>query len=246
MTIQKPIMFDPAGEPRMLHIWLPDGYFRTSERYPVLYCFDGHNLFDDRVATYGRSWRLGSFLQSWRKQLIVVGIECGHAPNQRLDEYGPYAMTIMGHKVTGRKGRETVWWMRDVLKPQVDRELRTWPHREATGIAGSSMGGLMALYAVVEENATFGKAACLSPSIAGCLAAWEQDLSRCALHPDTSVYLGWGGQEGGPALGAACRKVAGLLEEREARVETCELADGRHCEADWERQVPRFLQFLWF
>jgi len=50
--------FPPAGENRRIHLYLPDEYKWSQERYPVLYMFDGHNLFFDSDATYGKSWGL--------------------------------------------------------------------------------------------------------------------------------------------------------------------------------------------
>ena len=45
----------PAGENRRIHLYLPDDYYNSEERYPVLYMFDGHNLYFDGDATYGKS-----------------------------------------------------------------------------------------------------------------------------------------------------------------------------------------------
>lgn len=78
MVIKSDIFFTPFGAKRGLHIWLPDEYENTDERYPVMYCFDGHNLFFDEDATYGKSWGLQAFLRRWEKPMIVVGMECGH------------------------------------------------------------------------------------------------------------------------------------------------------------------------
>lgn len=67
------LWYSPACESRTVHLYLPDGYEGSDERYPVLYMFDGHNLFSDEDATFGRSWRLKDFLDSWPKKMIVVG-----------------------------------------------------------------------------------------------------------------------------------------------------------------------------
>ena len=53
-------------------------------------CFDGHNLFLNSDATYGKSWGLADFLDHYDKKLIIVGIECNHEGNERLSEYCPY------------------------------------------------------------------------------------------------------------------------------------------------------------
>ena len=73
--------FDYYGSNRPLHIYLPEGYDQSGERYPVMYFFDGHNLFYDSDATYGKSWGLKTFLDGWNKRMIVVGMECSHVGN---------------------------------------------------------------------------------------------------------------------------------------------------------------------
>ncbi len=89
MVIVEHHRFGPAGADRRLHIWLPEGYENSEERYPVMYFFDGHNLFSDSMATYGKSWGLAGFLSRWHRQMIIVGIECSHEGNERLIEYCP-------------------------------------------------------------------------------------------------------------------------------------------------------------
>ena len=63
---------------RMLHIYLPEDYENETRHYPVLYMFDGHNLFYDEDATFGRSWGLKRWLDEHTAPLIVVGVECNH------------------------------------------------------------------------------------------------------------------------------------------------------------------------
>ena len=79
-----------VGQGRRIHLYLPNGYWNSAERYPVVYFFDGHNLFFDSDATYGHSLRLKDFLDGWHKPLIVVGIECANNDRQRFSEYCPY------------------------------------------------------------------------------------------------------------------------------------------------------------
>ena len=55
MIEKRDILFTPANEMRTLHIYLPDDYGMSGERYPVMYFFDGHNLFSNEDATYGKS-----------------------------------------------------------------------------------------------------------------------------------------------------------------------------------------------
>lgn len=75
-----------SQSPRTIWIYLPDGYKQTKRSYPVLYMFDGHNLFSDKTATYGRSWRMNRYLNRHSIPLIVVGIDCNHSGDGRLFE----------------------------------------------------------------------------------------------------------------------------------------------------------------
>ena len=70
---------------RRVYIYLPDDWQTSGKRYPVLYMFDGHNVFFDSHATYGKSWGMGEYLDAQRKDLMVVAVECNHAGHKRLE-----------------------------------------------------------------------------------------------------------------------------------------------------------------
>ena len=256
MIIQKEATYTPTGAKRGLHIYLPDNYDQTDKRYPVLYFFDGHNLFFDEYATYGRSWRMQSFLWNWDKEIIIVGIECGHEGNERLSEYQPYQhRTGEFAKIKGM-GDATMQWIVNELKPEIDRELRTLPDRENTAIAGSSMGGLMALYAVMKYNTTFSKAACISPAVSSSLTAVRKDADACELGENTRVYISWGTKEAAGIKDETKedkssttyrnnKSVAGKLEKKGAAVKLFSQVGGEHNEASWGEQESEFMNFLW-
>ena len=90
MIVKRDFNYTPKGTNRPLHIWLPEDYTTSWEHYPVMYFFDGHNLFSDEEATYRKSWGMKAFLEHWGKKMIIVGIECGHDGQERLSEYLPY------------------------------------------------------------------------------------------------------------------------------------------------------------
>ena len=90
MVIKEMVHITPYHLDRMLHIYLPDDYEESEARYPVMYMYDGHNLFYNEDATYGKSWGLQEFMRQWENQLIIVGIECNHEGNKRLEEFSPY------------------------------------------------------------------------------------------------------------------------------------------------------------
>ena len=191
MVIKETIYYSPAAEDRTLHIYLPDDYDSTDAHYPVMYFWDGHNLFFDSDATYGKSWGLKEFLDSWSPGLIIAGIECSHRGEHRLDEYCPYDAELFGNRITG-EGRETMEWMTGVLKPYIDGHFRTLPSRETTAIGGSSMGGLMSLYAVTMYNDVYSRAACVSPTLMIVEYELRDELSSRSFDPDTRIYLSWG------------------------------------------------------
>ena len=82
MIIKEQIDLSCFNTTRMLHIYLPDDR-QEGEKFPVLYMFDGHNLFYDQDATYGKSWGLKDYLDEHHTRLIVVGLECNHEGNER-------------------------------------------------------------------------------------------------------------------------------------------------------------------
>ncbi len=256
MVIKHDMLFTPSGKNRPLHIWLPENYAQTDERYPVMYFFDGHNLFSDETATYGKCWGLADFLYGWEKPMIIVGMECGHGDRERLVEYCPYHFTGSFWGDLRGEGETTLRFMVEELKPAIDRELRTYSFREATGIGGSSMGGLMSLYACVRYNHVFSKAACVSSTISPCMDDLRAEIRRADIDPDSRFFLSWGTVEAGgtaedPADDyksefARCNvDVARQLEERGAGTRLRCVRDGRHCEADWGKLVPEFMNYLW-
>lgn len=257
MVIKRDFVYTPKGKNRPLHIYLPDEYYESEERYPVMYFFDGHNLFFDEDAAYGKSWGLKTFLDGWGKDMIVVGMECGHDGKERLSEYLPYpADAGSWFAEVAPMGDETMRWIVEEVKPCIDREYRTIPFRECTGIAGSSMGGLMALYAVVHDNRWFSKAGCVSSAIGFCMGPLMKDMRQNPMSADTRIYLSWGTRE---ARGIkdpnredrssdtyACnRKAADYAESLGAVVKLRCQVGGGHCEGDWEKLVPDFMNFLW-
>lgn len=256
MIEKRGFIYTPKGKNRTLHIYLPQGYDSSEERYPVMYFFDGHNLFRDQDATYGKSWGLKTFLENWSKDMIIVGLECSHEGTERLDEYSPYSFK-MGHwgNVHGM-GKQTMDWIVNEVKPMIDQEYRTYAFREATAIGGSSMGGLMSLYAAVAYNQVFSKAACLSSAIHSCFGDMVKDIVKHRLDADTRVYLSWGTEESGGAqenplddwkTQTARNNLAieALLRQQNVDVLPDCQRYGGHCEADWEKLVPTFMNYLW-
>jgi len=233
---------------RLAYIYLPDSYGTDSgKRYPVLYMFDGHNVFFDSHATYGRSWGMKEYMEQTRTQMIIVAVECNHGPNNaRLSEYAPYTFDDTGFGHVQGLGETYMRWMIRDLKPMIDETYLTLPDRKHTLIAGSSMGGLMSLYAVLKYNDVFSRAACLSASFHFSPNELDRLIRESRLDPDTIIYIDHGSEEMGyhPDLKEEYIRLIAALVRRDIWLETRIIPGGTHCEASWNRQIPFFMNTL--
>ena len=125
----------PFGLDRNTFVYLPDDWQSSGRRYPVVYMFDGHNLFFDSTATYGTCWGLKEYMDA-HPQAIIVAPECNHEGNARLEEYSPYDFAWQEYDIKGR-GKAYLDWMVQDLKPLIDAKYPTLPDRENTAIGGS-------------------------------------------------------------------------------------------------------------
>ena len=237
-------------ERRRAYVYLPTMYKdQPRRRFPVLYMFDGHNVFFDSHATHGKSWGLGEYLDFLDVPIIVAAVECNHHPdNGRLSEYSPYDFTDPEFgPVTGR-GEITMEWLANTFKPLIDRRFRTSPWREHTFIAGSSMGGLMSLYAVTKYNELFSRAAALSPHIWADKERVLQLIRTTPLTPDTVIYMDWGSEEfgGDKNMTHDLRRLVDVLLDKGVHLTSRVVPGGEHSEASWERQIPFFMETLMY
>jgi predicted alpha/beta superfamily hydrolase len=226
---------------RYIDVYLPDSYEDGRRRYPVVYMQDGQNLSDPAIAFAGQTWHLHdgvSWLGERGIEPIVVGI---HNTPGRLAEYSPVADARHG----GGDGDRYARFLIDTLKPRIDTTYHTRRDREATVIAGSSMGGLIALYLYFRRPSPFGRAAVMSPSI------WfggraVLDLVGRARQTRGRIYLDVGTSEGAATLKNA-RLLNRLLRRKGYRKDTLwyvEAEGHQHREADWAWRLPQALEFL--
>lgn len=240
-----------AGERlRSAYVYLPESYgWDECRRYPVLYMFDGHNVFFDQDATYGKSWGMKEYLDRTQTQLIVAAVECSHSPdNGRLSEYSPYDFADPQLGRFRGLGRETMEWLIHDFKSEIDRQYRTLPDREHTFLAGSSMGGLMSLYGVMEFNHVFSRAGALSPSVWVAPGKLSKLAREAELGRETVIYTDYGSEEGRqrPKVAGQLSKLANILESRDVMVTRRIVPRGTHCEACWERQLPFLIPTLMY
>ncbi len=162
-------------DPRNVDIWLPEDY-DPSMKYAVLYMHDGQMLFDSTKTWNGQEWKVDEVLTELISSgkivpCIVVGIwnngdyrHTEYFPEKALegldaDERSNIVTNFLKEKPLAD---EYLKFLTEELKPYIDSHYSTLTDRENTIIMGSSMGGLISLYAICEYPDIFGGAGCLS------------------------------------------------------------------------------------
>lgn len=241
---------------RDILVYLPPSYGQGDASYPVIYMHDGQNLFDG-TTSYAGEWQVDETMQALSKErleAIIVGIP--NAGQDRLAEYSPFPDLKRG----GGRGDDYLAFVVDAVKPLIDQSFRTKAEREHTGIFGSSMGGLISLYAYFRYAHCFGFAGMMSPSVWFARPAMSQYL-RAAPFIRGKLYLDVGTQEFSYQLSdrilfrlrsrryvSVVRLLHTLLQEmgyQEGRdLRYVEDKGAGHNEAAWARRLPDALRFL--
>lgn len=233
---------------RDIIVWLPPSYNSQagkSLRYPVVYMHDGRNLFDPGTSFGGVDWGVDEAMttgcQEGRLQeAIVVGID---NTADRMSEYTPFPDPE--HK--GGNGESYVRFLVEELKPLIDREFRSLPDRSNTFIGGSSLGGLISLYAGISRPQVFSGVIAMSPSIwwaDGAVIKWliENRISDF----QGRIWIDMGTREGEEAV-SFCRRLAETVKEQAAGFKGLhyrEFSGGTHSEGSWRQRMHLPLRFF--
>lgn len=226
---------------RRLWIYLPKSYASSHKSYPVLYMNDGQNLFNEQTAPFGE-WGVDEALDSLQvkagKECIVVGIDNGG--DKRMTEYNPY-----DHAKYGKgEGRQYVQFLAETLKPFIDSKFRTVKDPAHTFIAGSSMGGLISMYAVLKYPEVFGGAGVFSPAFWTAPTIYDDAMNATFNGKFHSFYFYAGGQEGGLMV-PDMDKMVRIIESKKAfHTQRVMSPLGRHNEATWRKEFPNFYNFI--
>jgi glycogen operon protein len=230
------------GNQRDILIYLPPGYDQSETRYPVIYMHDGQNLFDEATA-YGGEWQVDETMEALSRAgypAIVVGIP--NLAKQRIDEYGPFPDARHGRG----KGDQYLAFIVETLKPDIDQQFRTLPDRLHTGIMGSSMGGLISLYALFRYPEIFGFAGVMSPSLWFAERAIFPFVQQARFLPGT-VYMDIGRLKGPDEL-ADFRRMCALLIDKGyhpgSDLLCVEEPTAEHDEPAWSGRLHAALRFL--
>lgn len=227
---------------RDVYLYLPPGYAEGERRYPVIYMHDGQNLFD-AATSFAEEWRVDETMEALAAEgveAIVVGIS--NAGGDRCDEYSPFVDPKQG----GGCGDEYLDFLLTTVKPRVDADFRTRPDRASTGVAGSSMGALISLYAFFRRPESFGFAGVMSPALWFARGAIFTYLAA-APSPRGRIHLDVGTAEGEGTLRDARRMRDLLAGKGYAPVTDLHYLEARgapHSEAAWAERFGEAARWL--
>ena len=235
------------GRHRRILVYLPADYARHPQRrYPVLYLHDGQNVFD-AATSFSGEWGVDETLDRLRAAgqdatgSIVVAID--NDSQHRSDEYIPWRNAEIK---AGGQGGAYVDFLAQTLKPYVDAHYRTRPDAAHTGVAGSSLGGLISVYAALKYPRVFGEMGAFSPAFWVC----NDSLRAYAkMHPaarSARFYFVCGPKESETMLPLMAQWRDELRTEGvpAANISFHAPADGEHKEWFWQREFPAAYQFL--
>lgn len=234
---------------RDVTVYLPPGYGEGEYRdYPVLYMHDGQNLFGPSSPTRSdHSWRLAetadqSIKAGEIKPLIIVGV--ANAGERRLAEYTP---TIDWELGGGEADKYGLMLIRELL-PFVESTYAVSRGPANTGMAGSSLGGLVTIFLGLKYPDTFGRLAALSPAI------WWNHRAILNLVNDAPqhrarprIWLDIGESEGRRAVADADlldRKFRARGWSPGIDLSYLRISGATHDETAWAKRVRPMLRFL--
>jgi len=243
---------------RTVRVFLPPGYGDAANRersYPVLYMFDGQNLFDACLAfDHVHEWQMDETVtrlagEGKIEPLIVVGLD--NAREKRAYEYLPWPDSIQFPGEPLPAGQRLPEFLMKEVMPAIEGKYRIAKGRENTGIGGSSYAGTAALYVGISAPTIFGKVLAESPILLVGNGELVRHTSFLMMAP-MKVYMAFGGQEwsmpgGTDAQVKAMQAVEANL--RNALISPSEVlyvydADARHHEEAWAKRLPQALTFL--
>lgn len=252
MFIEKSFYIKSLRRKRNVIIYVPDDYQTSGKQYPVLYINDGQNAFFDESSYIGVSWGFYEYVKKTRLDIIMVAIPCNFKGNKRVDEYGPW---VIDKKITkketgstkpmGGEGDKYISFIRKQLKPYIDSHYPT--NKEDTGIVGSSMGGIISLYATLKYPAIFKKCAALSSA----LWFYPQEFRELIENTDFStidcIYMDLGGNEGNgneelsKMYYESNDYISDLLYGKTNILYFEYFPEAIHSEVEWKKRVPIFM-----
>ncbi len=231
------------GRTRRVLIYLPNNYAVDSPtRYPVIYMHDGQNVFD-AATSFAGEWGVDETLSQLEingdKGVIVVAIDNS---SNRIAEYTPYKNSQYG----GGEGDKYVDFIVQTLKPYIDANFRTLSNRQNTAIAGSSLGGVISLYAAVKYQGVFSKVGVFSPAYWINKDSLQNFITSTGYKQPLRVYT-VGGKNESQSLVGDISDIENTLTQAgfdAAQRKVSIHNDGAHSEWYWKREFGSVYQWL--
>ncbi len=223
---------------------LPHDYNKAlSKKYPVVYMNDAQNLFGDNTP-YG-NWeidkKLAVLAEQGKGEVIIIAID--HGGVERINEFMPIDTQRFGTSA----GRKYIDFITKTLKPAIDRRYRTLKSRENTGIGGSSLGGLISIYAGLIYPNVFGKLVVMSPSLWVTRQFPMNNISFFQPIP-TKIYAYAGGEESATMVPNINKFIDAINQQGfDSSIINIKLnidPKGTHTEKRWGEEFPRAVEWL--
>jgi predicted alpha/beta superfamily hydrolase len=261
---------------RHVDVWLPNGY-NANEKYAVLYMHDGQMLFDAETTWNKQAWEVdevaGKLNEEGKvKKFIVVGI--WNIATKRHPEYfpqKPYESLSPIQKDTITTQLQKAGRTKDVfkpysdlylkflvteLKPFIDKTFSTLADKDNTFIAGSSMGGLISMYAICEYPQVFGAAACISTHWPGAFASENNPIpdafysylrKKLPSQKTNRIYFDYGDQTLDALYPPLQEKADAVMKEKGFTADNWQtkfFPGENHSEESWAKRLNIPLEFL--
>lgn len=254
---------------RHVDVWLPTDYDPKNRRYAVLYMHDGQMLFDPTSTWNKQAWQadtVAARLLAERRvrDFIIVGPwnngrfrHAEYYPGQFLPHVDEAVRArFVAEALQGRsRSDDYLRYLVEELKPVIDARYATRPEREHCLLAGSSMGGLISIYALCEYPQVFGGAACLSTHWIGIhqrndalpTAALRYLREKLPVSDSVRLWMDRGDQELDALYDQAQARVDALMAEKgfaPPRFVSKVYAGTGHNENAWHARLPEVFRFL--
>ena len=262
---------------RNITVYLPPSYYTRQEGFPVLYMHDGQMLFDSTTTWNGQEWGVDETMdrlinESKIREAIVVGIWNGDAlrhseyfpqkPFESLPQKTQDSLLLIGRLPDQKlfaapvQSDSYLKFLISELKPHIDETYKTLPGQEHTFIAGSSMGGLISIYALCEYPEVFGGALCLSTHWPGTFQIENNPIPKAFYayleselpDPEThKIYFDYGTETLDSLYEPLQREVDHILIDAGFQSSTFmskKFVGHEHSERDWNRRLHIPLSFI--
>jgi len=240
---------------RFLRVWLPPAYddpANAGHHYPVLYLNDGQNLFEAAIAFGGVEWQVDETADRLIREgvvppMIVVGVD--NTGRSRIREYMPHR-SLQPMMLRVRGASYPTFLMKEVM-PFIARNYRVATGAENTGLGGSSLGALIALYTAATRPDVFGRLLLESPSLWASNRQMIREARSIPRWPQR-IYLATGTAEAGRedknrSMVDDVRELAGIFQRAgldDSRLRLVIDEGASHNEGAWAKRFPEALSFL--